>query len=83
MLSWQLINSSYAPENKPFVPINTAKCETEDVVWELSTLATITIGHGLAETRWPMLTAQMPPGSDNLNPFLYTKKPAYRGSKAG
>ena len=47
LLSWQLNNSSYTPENKPFVPINTAKCGTEDVARELS--------HGLAEIRWPML----------------------------
>ena len=31
LLLWQLINSSCARENKPFVPINTAKCGTEDV----------------------------------------------------
>jgi len=31
LLSWQLINGSRARENKPFVPINTAKCGTEDV----------------------------------------------------
>ena len=36
LLSWQLNNSSYTPENKPFVPINTAKCGTEDVARELS-----------------------------------------------
>jgi len=37
-LSWQLINSSCATENKPFIQINTAKCGTEDVAWELSHL---------------------------------------------
>jgi len=31
LLLWQLINSSHAQENKPFVPINTTKCGTEDV----------------------------------------------------
>jgi len=32
LLLWQLINSSRVQENKPFVPINAAKCGTEDVV---------------------------------------------------
>ena len=36
LLSWQLINSSHARVNKLFVPINTAKCGTEDIAWELS-----------------------------------------------
>jgi len=31
LLLWQLINSSHAQENKSFVPINTAKCGTEDI----------------------------------------------------
>jgi len=31
LLSWQLNNSSRTRVNKPFVPINTAKCGTEDV----------------------------------------------------
>jgi len=31
LLSWQLIDSSRARVNKPFAPINTAKCGTEDV----------------------------------------------------
>ena len=31
VLPWQLINSSRARVNKPFVAINTAKCGTEDV----------------------------------------------------
>ena len=31
LFSWQLINSSCTPVNKPFVAINTVKCGTEDV----------------------------------------------------
>ena len=46
LLSWQLINSSHTPINKPFVAIDTAKCRSEDV----ATVATITTGHGLTET---------------------------------
>ena len=31
---WQLINSSRARVNKPFIAINVAKCGTEDVAWD-------------------------------------------------
>ena len=31
LLSWQLINSSHAHVNNPFIAINTPKCGTQDV----------------------------------------------------
>ena len=53
LLSWQLTNSSHACPNKLFVAINTAKCGTEDMDWELSHCSHYYyIGHGLTETRW-------------------------------
>ena len=47
LLSWQLINRSHTHVNKPFVPINAAKCGTEDVAWELSLGRHYYTGHGL------------------------------------